>query len=247
MKTILILTLSSICSLCIAQEAKIPDLTNIDTAKFKITLSPKGLYNSRKVMILSRKSEIAARYGKGHNKDSLYAVSKAALEAFIINGLIPFWYGTPWDFNGHTSVPGRGVVSCGYFVSTVLLHCGFNLNRYTLAQQNPMLEALTVQINDSIQTYQMDFDLFSQTFRKKNEEGLYFVGLDFHVGFLLHRAGELLFIHSSYLDPLCVVIEYAASSAAFNASTTYTVAQLSNNKNLIDRWISGAPIKTRTK
>jgi hypothetical protein len=101
-------------------------------------------------------------------------------------------------------------------------------------------------MDDSVQVYRTAFDTFSVEFRKNNPEGLYFAGLDFHVGFLLYRAGELLFIHSSYMYPLCVVIEKAALSRPFNATSTYRIAALSNNMRLIDSWILGTGINIRT-
>jgi hypothetical protein len=68
-----------------------------------------------------------------------------------------------------------------------------------------------------------------------------------NVGFLLYRVGDLLFIHSSYIDPLCVIVERAATSPAFNATSTYMVAQLSNNRKLIDAWIAGGRIEVKTE
>jgi hypothetical protein len=217
----------------------------IDTQKLNIRLSPKGTYTSAKRSITVKKEAIARNYGRYSRNGTLYTVAKTALEDGIINGLIPFWYGTEWDFYGYTSVPKQGKIACGYFVSTVLQHGGFILNRYTLAQQGGYNEARSIQTSDSVQIYRSGFDDFVQAFKKNNEEGLYFVGLDCHVGFLLYRAGELLFIHSSYVDPLCVVIEKAAVSPTFNATSAYTVASLSTNKVLIDKWIHGTRIAIR--
>jgi hypothetical protein len=166
------------------------------------------------------------------------------LEESIVNTLIPFWYGTEWDFYGHTATPGKGKIACGYFVSTVMEHCGFAINRYTIAQQAPLYEALTWQMDDSVRVFETDYAGFAAEFKKDNPEGLYFVGLDCHVGFLLYRSGGLFFIHSSYMNPLCVVVEKAGCSIPFNATTRYLVAAISNNKKLIDAWLNGTKIKT---
>jgi hypothetical protein len=56
--------------------------------------------------------------------------------------------------------------------------CGFAVNRYTVAQQAPLYEALTWQMNDSIQILETNYAGFSAAFRKSNPAGLYFVGLD---------------------------------------------------------------------
>lgn len=46
------------------------------------------------------------------------------ISRIIIDSLMPCWYGTPWDFNGCTTEPGKGSIACGYFVSTVLRDAG---------------------------------------------------------------------------------------------------------------------------
>jgi hypothetical protein len=221
--------------------------TAVDTARFRIKVAPKGLYSAAKGVVRLHRDSLAARFGREGKSDSLYRAAAVIVEENIVNRLIPFWYGTPWDFNGHISVPQTGAIACGYFVSTILEHCGFVVNRYQLAQQRPYLEARTIQMDDSVQVYRTAYERFSKAFVRKNKEGLYFVGLDCHVGFLLYRAGDLLFIHSSYIDPLCVIVERAAASPAFNATSTYVVAQLSHNRKLIDAWIAGGRIEVKTE
>ncbi len=220
----------------------------IDTSKLSLKLIPTGTYKKARESILFNKKQIGSTCtNTGYSKDSLYQIAKKTLEEYILNKLIPFWYGTPWDFNGYTATPNKGVIACGYFVSTVLLHAGFSLNRYTLAQQNPYLEAVSIQLSDSIQIYRNGFIDFYKDFKRKNSDGLYFAGLDCHVGFLLHRNGELIFIHSSYIDPLCVTIENVQYSPAFTASQMYCIAEISTNRKLLDYWLNDKMIMTRTK
>jgi hypothetical protein len=216
-----------------------------DTLNFPFQRSPKGTYYSAKERIQSRKTALKRRYGNVKKRDSLYSNAKILFEESIVNTLVPFWYGTPWDFYGHTATPKKGTIVCGYFVSTVMEQCGFVVNRYTVAQQAPLHEALTWQMNDSIQVFETDYNGFITEFMKNNRPGLYFAGLDCHVGFLLYRSGVLFFIHSSYMDPLCVVAEEANCSAPFNATSRYIIAELSTNKRLIDAWLNGRKVKTR--
>jgi hypothetical protein len=221
---------------------------DIDTANLSISLSPHGSYEQIRQRVLQRKQHIKRSLtNKTLSPDSLYQMTKITLEDCILNKLIPFWYGTPWDFNGYTNKPNNGFIACGYFVSTILLHAGFSLNRYTLAQQNPYLEAVSIQQNDSVQVYKNGFDDFHNKFKGCNLEGLYFVGLDCHVGFLLFRANKLIFLHSSYVDPLCVTIENAENSPAFTNSEKYYIAEISTNRKLLDDWINGSKIMIRTK
>jgi hypothetical protein len=220
----------------------------IDATKLTLKLTPAGTYKKVKDSVLVKKKQISNMFiNAGYSKDSLYKITKNTLEECIINKLVPFWYGTPWDFNGYTATPNKGVIACGYFVSTILLHAGFSLNRYTLAQQNPYLEAVSIQLSDSIQIYRKGFTDFYTDFKNKNSEGLYFAGLDCHVGFLLYRNNKLLFIHSSYIDPLCVTIENVRYSLAFTASQTYCIAEISTNRKLLEYWLNDKIIMTRTK
>ena len=69
---------------------------------------------------------------KNLNSDSMVSES---FYYVMTDSVFPDWMGTKWDFNGVSNVPGKGMIACGYFVSTTLKHIGFNLNRYKLAQQ----------------------------------------------------------------------------------------------------------------
>ena len=42
----------------------------------------------------------------------------------MTDSVFPHWMGTKWDFNGVSNVPGKGMIACGYFVSTTLKHVG---------------------------------------------------------------------------------------------------------------------------
>ena len=111
------------------------------------------------------------------------------LEEVLVNNIFPYWYGTPWEFNGHTDVPNKGKIACGYFVSTTLKHLGFNLNRYKLAQQLPVHEAKTISLGEPIlEIDNDDFEVCLEKIKTSLTEGIYFVGLEAsHVGFLLKR------------------------------------------------------------
>jgi hypothetical protein len=53
---------------------------------------------------------------------------------FIVDSIIPYWFGTKWNFYGTTEVPRNGSIACGYFVTTVLRDAGLRINRIKLAQ-----------------------------------------------------------------------------------------------------------------
>ena len=170
------------------------------------------------------------------------------MEQALIHQIIPFWYGTPWSFSGHIAQPGEGSIACGYFVSTTLRDIGINVNRYRLAQQSPINEAKSLQIEgDVISISGTSTEQLIQDFKTNLQAGLYFIGFDSsHVGYLLVRDNELLLIHSNYLGGEGVGVEFIDESEVFASYFTFYIVPLSNNKALLKAWKSKAPIKVVT-
>jgi hypothetical protein len=75
--------------------------------------------------------------------------------------------------------------------------------------------------------------------RLKLKPGLYVIGLDFHIGFLLIEKEEIYFIHSSYRSPVAVVKEKASASLALNDSHSFMLTCLSTNKKILKKWMNG--------
>ncbi|TBN03310.1 hypothetical protein EYD45_09890 [Hyunsoonleella flava] len=154
----------------------------------------------------------------------------------LINDIVPHWYDTTWDFNGHTNIPNEGDIACGYFVSTTLKHLGFNLNRYKMAQQAGLIAAQVLQSKDELKRFSnLSFETLKQKLNSVYADGIYFVGLDNHVGYILIKDKELYFLHSSYYDDK-VMIEPAETSPCFSSSF-YVFAEITTNKDLIKKWI----------
>ena len=126
---------------------------------------------------------------------------KTRLETELTQNIFPAWYGTPWDFNGITTRPGKGKIACGYFVSTCLTHLGYKVPRIKLAQQPSQKIIRTFVARSS-----MDISSKRSLSRLKQQllisgNGIYIVGLDTHVGFVTVRGENISFIHSSYYNP----------------------------------------------
>lgn len=211
--------------------------TNKDTIHPKIVLKPEGKYAD-----ILKKAPTKKQAAK--NNDS---IQKQIFEDYLLNEIIPYWYKTEWDFNGYTNTPGKGKIACGYFVSTTLKHMGINIDRYKLAQQNPFNEARSLALRDSVYEFKMKAEDLKNEFIASFQEGVYFVGLDFHVGYLWFSNGELYFIHSNYINSAGVIFEYAIYSEAFLNTSTYWIAPLSTNNEFIQAWISSTPITVQTK
>ncbi|MFN3916207.1 MAG: hypothetical protein ACK4K0_00580 [Flavobacteriales bacterium] len=165
---------------------------------------------------------------------------------FLVNKMIPYWYGTTWDFNGHTDIPGEGLVACGYFVSTTLKHMGLNINRYKLAQKAAMDGSKIIQPNKSPVIWRGESSKFAEYFSQNYKDGLYKIGLSNHVGYIYKKSGEVFFLHSSYIDPpFAVTIELANESVALLQSTVFVITDITYNEFLISAWLSGEEIKTQ--
>ncbi|MFD0797625.1 hypothetical protein ACFQZJ_09145 [Maribacter chungangensis] len=162
----------------------------------------------------------------------------------LVDQIIPYWYGTPWSFGGHTTTPNQGKIACGYFISTTLRDMGMNINRYTLAQKSPIDEAKMISCGTKISKIVADTaEKAYDEIDRLTKEGLYFIGFDEgHVGYLLKRNGKLLLIHSNYLAPVSVCMETLKESRVFNRFTTFHLVAISDNDSLLQRWLDNAVV-----
>jgi len=164
---------------------------------------------------------------------------KAEFTDHLVNKIIPYWYGTPWSFEGHTTVPRQGEIACGYFISTTLSDMGIKLNRYKLAQKSPIDEAKIISCGAVIHSVvQESTEKAFEEIDQLTQEGLYFIGFDTgHVGYLLKREGQLFLIHSNYFSPGLVCIELFKESRVFKNFSKFHLVDISNNDVLIQRWL----------
>lgn len=165
----------------------------------------------------------------------------------IYKRLMPHWYGTAWDFNGTTRTPGKGAIACGYFVSTVLQDAGFRVERYRLAQQASENIIRSLTITSKPRRYsRVPMKRFIGDIRKWGK-GIYVVGLDLHVGFIVHDGSEIYFIHSTYVPPTKVIKEVARDSEILAASQYRVLAKLSGDRGLMQKWMRRQHIPTRRR
>ena len=165
------------------------------------------------------------------NSESFYFI--------MTDSVFPDWMGTKWDFNGISNVPGKGMIACGYFVSTTLKHIGFNLNRYKLAQQGASTVVDVLCGNDKMRSV-LESDII-QKLKKLGNNRLYVVGLDYHVGFLAVENNQVFFIHSDYFKGK-VIREKAADSISFSSTNAYVYGEITNNQSLFTKWKNGVKI-----
>ena len=174
------------------------------------------------------------------------AQAREVITRSIYTEIFPSWYGTTWDFNGTTETPGQGKIACGYFVSTVLRDAGWRVQRVRLAQQASENIILSLTTDAYIKRFRrVEIGKFVNAVSDWGP-GLYIVGLDIHVGFLVNTGDEVYFIHSSYIDPYAVVKESALESKILAASQYRVVGKVSADDEFIVKWLLGTDVVTRS-
>lgn len=105
-----------------------------------------------------------------------------------------------------------------------------------MAQQAGLHEAIALQPKSQLKIYSnLNFETLKNKLNQAYSNGIYFVGLDNHVGYVLIKDKEIYFLHSSYCDDK-VVIELAETSPCFQ-SNLYVFAEITTNKALVKKWI----------
>ena len=179
--------------------------------------------------------------GPTSEKQKILAEVKIRLEKELTEHVFPAWYGTPWDFSGTSNEPGKGKIACGYFVSTTLKHIGFKLNRYKLAQQASQ-RIITTFLKSSA------LDISSQRsladVKKKlmaSGNGIYIVGLDSHVGYIVVQDEKITFVHSSYYSPDRQVVAEPYDSKNPLSDSKYRVSGKLFDDEMLINWLYAKP------
>ena len=153
------------------------------------------------------------------------------------------WLGTPWDFHGTAAKPGAGKIACGYFVSTVLRDAGFDLNRYTLAQQpsGNILKTFVPKSSCHLTSNKPYNEFVSEL--ETFDPGIYIVGLDTHVAFIVKTPKDFRFIHSSGSHPYCVVDESRDEARVLKRSKWRILGNGTAQPKALRLWLKGSKVK----
>ncbi len=171
--------------------------------------------------------------------------ARATLETAIATEILPRWLGTTWAFHGTTQVPGQGEIACGYLVSTVLRDAGLPVKRVALARQasENIIRSLTTRGTIWRFRNQKVSKVIDQV--RAAGEGIYLIGLDYHVGFLVHRGRKVEMCHASVLGAGETVCEDALLAEAM-VSGYHVLGKLFDDA-LLRRWFDQRTIPIRTR
>lgn len=161
--------------------------------------------------------------------------------------IIEKWKGTRWSYSGTTQVPKQGKIACGYFVSTVLEHAGFDVNRVDLARQAS--EQILRSVIPDTEIERLSNVSRDQVVKRVEQQGhgVYLVGLDTHIGFLLNTPKQSVrFCHSTRRDRKAgVVCEDARTSPSLKSR--YTVLGKLGDPGLLEAWLEDEELPTAHK
>ena len=176
-----------------------------------------------------------------HNSDSsgkrlIIIEAREYLFNTIYSNVFPYWYGTKWDFNGTTRTPKQGYIACGYFVTNVLADVGFNIPRIGWAQSASEVFIRKLAPN-RLKRFSNRPISEVERYLKTTGNGLYLVGLDSHVGFIVVNNDKIEFIHSNYYQAnIGVMSEEIDSWNPLNDSSYRIVGKLLSDEMVIN-WL----------
>lgn len=194
------------------------------------------------------RSDLAEDHRQARSAEEKAAVERDArlILELMLPEMMRCWLGTPYDFNGTAEKPGGGKLACGYFVSTVLRDAGFRVNRFKLAQQPSQNILRTFLPSDSCElSMGEEYDKYADRVEKR-EPGIYLVGLDTHVGFIVNRVDGMHFFHSSAAGKVGVVNENRDQAGALRNSNWRLLGGLTLESDVIRMWLKGEKVSVKT-
>lgn len=207
------------------------------------SITPKEAYNLTLVDIEKRRKAFAddlQRANTEKQKQEIIATAATYFEEAIAIDVVHYWYGTSFDKEGMAKNPNEGKIACSYFITTVLKDAGLKVNRVKLAQQSAQNIAKTLCNANKMKRLTTPSEV--KNYVQKNGKGLYVIGFSFHVGFLYHDGMNSYLIHASPLPPGTVARLPIDGARSFDYSKFYDVGKLSDNKNLIRKWLKGEKV-----
>lgn len=202
----------------------------------QINLRP---YDEIKNEILIQRNLYQSKYNQADSAGKTALVKKAGKYIFkmITGEIYDAWYGTPWDFDGITTIPGSGKIACGYYVTTVLRDAGFQIPRVKWAQQAS--ENIILNMTTDVKRFRNRPVEEVINYINQKGDGLYIVGLDLHVGFIYKSGNTIQFVHSNYYNPDVGVMSQDLDCYNPLSNSSYRVVGKILGDEMMVNWIKG--------
>jgi hypothetical protein len=204
----------------------------------------RATYDATKAWIDGRRQDLAARYRAAtteQDRSTILTESRALVVQTLSERIIPAWYGTPWTFGGQTRTPGTGSIACGSFVVSTLADAGFRVPASMAAQPSEnILKNLigTKDLRRFPNRAAMDDVIDWVT---SQGDGVFVVGLDIHVGYVINAGGHITFRHSSYYKPPLAVVSQDVREQSPLTDSRYRVLGKLFTDEMLTRWLLAQP------
>ncbi len=188
--------------------------------------------------IMVKRNEFKSWYIESDSiqKDSILVKVRNYLKGTISKDIFPYWYGTKWDFNGTTRTPKEGNIACGYFVTNILTDLGFKIPRIKWAQSASEIFIKKLAPNDIKRFSNKPISEVSK-YLLTSGDGVYLVGLDIHVGFIIVENDNISFIHSNYYQPEIGVMSESIDSRNPLRDSNYRIIGKLMTDQMIINWL----------
>ncbi|HRK25808.1 MAG TPA: hypothetical protein PK239_00835, partial [Chitinophagales bacterium] len=219
-----------------ANSANLPERVVLETKS--VTMSE--AYQLTLADIKEQQTNFAKVYKKAkteQEKQETLTLAGRYLEEIVANDIVYYWYGTGFDKEGTTASPGSGRIACSYFVVTMLTEAGLIVDRIKLSQQSAESIVRTLAGTENV-TRCVNPDEVEVLLKKKGV-GLYFIGFNYHVGYLYYDGTDIYLIHASPLPPGTVSRIPMQGARSFEYSNYYDIGKLTDNKTLVINWLTG--------
>jgi hypothetical protein len=203
--------------------------------------------------VTARQRDLGARYAAARGPRARAEIREQA-RRFVVDTLVsqifPAWMGMPsaGGLQATASLPHQPgmYISCSYFLTAALQNAGLVLESRARFAQAPAawIQRALLPPGEPIRRYGK---LAPEDLERRLAElgdGLYVIGLNIHVGFVVVKGGRAWFVHSSYTPPGTVVNEPVVSSMAIALSQSkgYWVSPLFRDDRLVELWLRRQPV-----
>lgn len=215
-------------------------------------------FDAAEARLTTARATLVTRFSAAATEEARQAVREEARQVVvseIVDRLFPLWLGKPWAMEGTASRPDTadGTVACGYFVAAVLENAGLRLQSRIRLSQAPALSIQRALVSDKAAVHRFVSIPPAHLAREIAAlgEGLYIIGLNIHVGFVVVRGGDVRFVHASYTGAQVVTDEPLAEAEAIALSQRagYFVSPVFQGGGagnfLIDRWLQAQAVGLR--